>query len=467
MKLRKKIHEGRFATVLLAALAVATLIPVTAVQAKATAEQIAQLNGPKYTCMGAERAGGDGVAAFTGKYVGTWPGLTGDKQGYKPGPYASEQPTVTITAQNMAQHADKLTPGQQAMLKKYPQSFQMNVYPSHRDFGFPAWVCDVTKKNAATSEVVDDGKGATGVSGSIPFPFPQNGLEAVWNVINPYRAWTEQAIYDIADVYAGGKTSWGRVKFMTLNPGNNPDPAKRGSYTDKINAYFYQGYLLPARQSGFVAVGYQPNNFSKDATRSWQYLPGLRRVREAPKVGFDYPVPPAGLRVVSDDYGFNGSPERFTWKLVGKKTMYVPYDNFKINDPSIKYDDLVKPDTINPKYVRYEPHRVWVIEGDLKPGVRDVYSKRMLYVDEDSWLVLWADNYDGRGNLWRTTFVNYFYSPASQAFERGVSVFTDLTANSYEADYLVNERGEKGWWKINLPMQPAQFSPQAAASGGH
>lgn len=434
--------------------------------AKVDAAKAAELNGPKLTCMGAEKAGSkDGVAEYTGKYFGTWPGLK-KPYGYDPGPFADEKPLFTITAKNMAQYADKLTEGQKALLKQYPDSYRMNVYPSHRDFRFADWVCDTVKKNATTAEVVHDGLGITGISGAIPFPFPKSGLEAIWNIINPHRAWTEKAVCDIADVYSNGSIAWGRNKFMTMNPGNNPDPAKRGSYQDKINAYFYSGYLLPERDKGFVAVGLQPNDFTSDATQSWQYQPGIRRVRQAPEVGFDYPVPPAGLRTVDDDYVFNGSPERYTWKLVGKKEIYVPYDNFKVNDPALKYKDLIKPNTINPDYERYELHRVWIVEGTLKDGVRHIYHKRRLYADEDTWMALWADNYDARGQLWRVAFVNYFYSQESKTFHRGASIYHDLTAKAYEAGYLVNERGDD-WWRINVPLTPAMFSPGAAARGGH
>ncbi|MGH8035015.1 MAG: DUF1329 domain-containing protein, partial [Lysobacterales bacterium] len=198
----------------------------------------------------------------------------------------------------------------------------------------------------------------------------------------------------------------------------------------------------------------------------WQYSPGIRRVRQAPEVCCDYPVPPAGLRTVDDDYVFNGSPERYTWKLVGKQEIYVPYHNFRMNDPAIKYSDLIKPNTVNPDYVRYELHRVWVVEGNLKQGVRHIYKRRLLYADEDTWLALWADNYDARGQMWRTAFVAYFYSQETKAFHRGASIYHDLTANAYEAGYLTNERG-KDWWRLNQPMQPAQFSPEAAARGGH
>jgi hypothetical protein len=434
--------------------------------AKAPPDKIAELDGPRLNCIGAERAGTpSGVAEYTGKWFKTWPGQT-KPYGYEPGPYADEKPLFTITAQNMSQYADKLTEGQKALLKKYPNHYKMHVYPSHRDFRNADWVCETIKKNAASAELVSNGLGVKGFGGAIPFPVPQSGLEAVWNIINPHRAWTEKAVCDIADVYSNGSIAWGRNRFKTMNLMNNPDGSKRGNFQDKINAYFYTSYILPERDKGFTAVGYQPNDFSKDATTSWQYQPGIRRVRQAPEVCCDYPVPPAGLRTVDDDYVFNGSPERYTWKLVGKKEVYIPYHNFRFNDPALKYSELIKPNTPNPDYVRYELHRVWVVEGSLKPGQRHIYSKRTLYADEDTWIAMWADNYDARGQLWRTATVMYFYSQESGAFHRGASFYHDLTSGAYEAGYLTNERGDD-WWRINVPLSPEEFSPQAAARGGH
>jgi len=315
------------------ALGVLAALPM-ALQAKVPAEKAAELDTPATTCIGAERAGSEsGVAEYTGKYLGTWPGQT-KPYGYEPGPYADEKALFTISAANMDQYAERLTEGEKALLKKYPKAYRMNVYPSHRDFRFADWVCPTVKKNATSADVVHDGLGITGTSGAIPFPFPQSGLEAIWNVINPHRAWTEKAVCDIADVYANGSIAWGRNRFLTMNPGN--DPKKRGSFQDpaNINAYFYSGYLLPERDKGFTAVGFQPNDFKGAGTNSWQYLPGLRRVRQAPEVGFDYPVPPAGLRTVDDDYVFNGSPERYTWKLIGKKEFYLVAEQMRPDEIS-------------------------------------------------------------------------------------------------------------------------------------
>ncbi|NKF20909.1 DUF1329 domain-containing protein [Solimonas sp. C16B3] len=427
------------------------------------ADTAARLGGPALTCNGAEVAGTqDGIPAYSNRFRGSWPGVKKDA-GYVPGPYADETPLFTITAQNAAQYAARLSAGELAMLKRYPQTFRMNVYPSHRDFGELDRTCKLARQNALTAKLVDDGRGVSGKAGAVPFPIPNNGLEAIWNVANAGRVWTEDAICDIADVYAGGQVAWGRQHYRTLALNNDPHADR--SYRDRIAAHFYVKYLLPERDRGFVAVGYQPNDYADDATRSWQYLPGTRRMRQAPEVGFDYPVPPAGFRTADDDYGFNGSPERYDWKLVGKRELYVPYDNFRINDPSIKYADLIGKHSVNPDDMRYELHRVWVIEGTLKPGLRHIYSKRVIYADEDTWLAVLADNDDARGQLWRVAMITYHYSQQAQAWHRGVSLYHDLTAGTYEAGYLVNE--SRQWWALNTRMSPIEFTPEAAVRSGH
>lgn len=429
------------------------------------AAEAAKLGGDEYTCMGAERAGNaEGtIPEYSGKWFKTWPGQTKD-HGYEPGPYADEEPLFTITASNMAEYADKLTEGQKAMFENYPDAFKMPVYPSHRDFRFTDWVCDVVKSNATEAEITDNGLSIKGTAGAHPFPFPKTGMEAIWNIIKPHRAWTEKAVFDIADVYENGSISWGKWDFNVLATANHPDPDKRIPYSEPVEGYFLIKILGPSRQKGEVNVGYQPSTFEDDTTQAWQYQPGIRRVRKAPEVGFDYPVPPAGLRTSDDDYIFNGSPERYTWKLVGKKEIYIPHHNFKINDPSVSYDELVTPKTINPDYMRYELHRVWVVEGYLKDGMRHVYKKRRIYADEDTWLSHISESYDNQDQLWRVNWIAYFYSQESGTYHRGVSLFHDLTSGAYEATYLVNESND--WWRLNTPMRKQMFSPEVAARLG-
>ena len=87
---------------------------------------------------------------------------------------------------------------------------------------------------------------------------------------------------------------------------------------------------------------------------------------------------------------------------MGKKELVVAYNDYKIGDKSIAYDQIIKKNTINPDYLRYELHRVWVVEARLKAGQSHIYARRVFYLDEDSWSVLLDDAYDSRGQLWRT-----------------------------------------------------------------
>ena len=341
----------------------------------------------------------------------------------------------------------------------------MPVYASRRDFRFPDYACEHTRQNVGSATLKHDGLELAGAHGGVPFPFPASGLEAIWNVIATRHVWNETAVVDTADVFPNGSIAWGKLKYLTYAPG--ADPSGKGQASNNVAAYFLSTVLLPARDKGTIGVGFQPLNFKEGSTAVWAYNPGTRRMRQAPDIAFDYAIPPSGLRTVDDDHLFNGSPERYSWKLVGKRELLIPYNNFRINDPALKYAQLLTPHTLNPDYQRYELHRVWVIEATLKKGLRHIYGRRTIYADEDNWLAHWADNYDVRGQLWRTAYVNYRYAPDAQAFHRGVSVYHDLDAQAYEAGYLVNEAG-KNWWRLNrTDLTPQMFNPNAAARGGH
>ncbi len=61
------------------------------------------------------------------------------------------------------------------------------------------------------------------------------------------------------------------------------------------------------------------------------YLPGQRRVKAAPDVAYDTPNPgTAGATTYDDAFMFNGAMDRYDFKLIGKKEMYVPYNAYKL-----------------------------------------------------------------------------------------------------------------------------------------
>ena len=95
--------------------------------------------------------------------------------------------------------------------------------------------------------------------------------------------------------------------------------------------------------------------------------------------------------------------------------MLVPYNSYKLDSNTLKYADILKKNHINPDLARYELHRVWVVDSKLKAGQSHLYSRRTLYVDEDSWHILAVDCYDSRGQLYRVQeghVINYYDVPA-------------------------------------------------------
>jgi hypothetical protein len=154
--------------------------------------------------------------------------------------------------------------------------------------------------------------------------------------------------------------------------------------------------------------------------------------------------------------------ERFNFKLVGKKEMYIPYNAYKANyeTPS---DKLCMPKHINPDYLRWELHRVWQVEATLKPGKRHIYSKRTFYLDEDSWAAVASDQYDGRGQLYRAAFSMMTQSYDVQAPFYDSLLFYDLIAGTYT---LSIHLGDKGSLNYISPLPANKWTADSLAGSG-
>lgn len=433
--------------------------------AKGTTDEIARL-GKDLTCTGAEKAGNKDktIPEFSGKWQGVPPHVNFKGTGHHPiDPYPDEKPLFVISATNMAQYAGRLSEGQKALFKKYPDTFQMPIYPSHRDFSPSNLVCENAKKNAASTELVNNGLGVTGGTGVPLFPFPKSGLELLWNTIVSNRAYSEELISDNAYVLPNGSVNWGRVKSRNMSP---PSELGVSHKNENQSSYYLNETLLPARDKGEINTGMEFFNFKNDPRQSWRFDPGTRRVRQSPGYGYDMSFPGTGGSITVDEVRiWNGSPERYDWNIAGKQEIYIPYNATRVHSPTIKYSELMTPHHANPKSMRYELHRVWVLEGKLKNDFRHVYAKRVLYVDEDSLMPVMGDNYDSRGGLWRTSMLNYFYAYEAQLWEAGTGFYHDLVAGSYLGFNLINEQPTA--YKLNEgKLTPQMFGPEAARRMG-
>ena len=363
-----------------------------------TAEQAARLGGDELTPVGAERAGNaDGsIPAWTG-------GIQELPAGYTPGdrlvnPFPDDKPLYTITAANHEQYADLLSPGQIALLKRYPDTFKMPVYESRRTALLPDVEYALIKEGATETSLVDGGNGLVNFKANVPFPIPADGLEAIWNHIVRYRTpLAFQRRYTQIPVQVNGNFSPVLFEEEGIFANRVPD----NPYPNRLFV-FLQRILAPARLEGDVLLVHENIDQIKEPRSAWLYNSGQRRVRRAPNIAYDGPGTASdGLRTADDLDLFNGAPDRYNWELVGKKEMLIPYNSYDMWDGKLDYKDLINPGHMNPEYTRYEKHRVWVVDSKLKEGARHIYARRTFYIDEDSWQISIIDHYDGRGELWK------------------------------------------------------------------
>ena len=409
--------------------------------AAASASDAAKL-GAELTPLGAEKAGNaDGsIPAWDGGITSaSQAGFANFRPGqHHPDPYASDKPLFTVTAGNMSQYGAKLTEGHKKLLQTYRNTFKMIVYPSHRSAASPQRIYDATKRVASTAELAKGGNGVTKAGEGIPFPIPSSGVEVFWNHVLRYRGDVIVRNIGQAPVTAGGDYTMVKFRDETMVA-----YSLAGAKSENLNntiAYFIQETLAPARLAGEVLLVQETLDQSIENRRAWVYNAGQRRVRRAPNVAFDNPGTNSDALRTSDQFDmYNGSPERYDWTLVGKKEMLVPYNSYKLNSNTLKYTDILKKNHINPELARYELHRVWVVDSKLKAGKSHLYSRRTLYVDEDSWQILAVDCYDGRGQLYRVQeghVINFYEVPALWTV---LETVYDLTSGRYLALGLDNE----------------------------
>ncbi len=361
----------------------------------------------------------------------------------------------------MEMYGDRLTDGTRALMKRYP-NFRIDVYPTHRSAAAPQWVYDNTFRNATRARLVDRGYGAEGAYGGTPFPIPKDGYELFLNhrlawtgtfVEAPVRAWVVDADGN-RTLASGGVQS---LRQQYYDPDGSPE---------KFDGYYLLGKFVvtePGSKAGEAILGHNGINSSK-RDGSWQYLVGQRRVRKAPSVAYDTANSvTSGVGLFDEAFMLYGPYDKHELKLLGKKEMYIPYNNNRA--AAAKVADLVTPQTLNPSLVRWELHRVWVVEATLAAGKRHVMPNRKYYIDEDTWQIVLLDGWDSDGQLWHTNFTLTLLAPDIPAVLGNVYWGCyDLRSGAYFINMTSNEMPVQ--YKLLPTASRGSFSPDALANEG-
>ena len=361
------------------------------------------------------------------------------------------KPLFSITAANMAQYEKNLTEGQKAMLKAYP-TYKITVYPSVRTSFFPDAVNAATAKNA-TSAKLEGTESVVGAQLGFPFPHPKNGAEVIWNAKLKFRGTAAKRYNDQAIVKPDGTHKITKIiEDVKFKYANLKEPPAAGN---RIFAYYIAKTVAPPRVAGQIYLVHEPFSGLRAA---WIFNPGLARINRAPDVGYDNPSVGTDGEQFNDQVDmFNGALDRYDWKLVGKKEVYIPYNAYTMSIPILSYKEMLKPNHVNPKYTRHELHRVWVVDATLKAGLRHAFKRRTFYVDEDSWAFAMIDCYDNRDKLWKFQEGHLIVAPFIPTTTAIPEVIHDLQSKRYFTTAMINEADQLVDFEINY--DDAYFDP--------
>jgi len=446
----------------------AALLPGIAI-AKLTVEEEAKLgiNDTELTPMGAVRAGNaEGtIPVWNSEPMAIPAGGTVDSLA---DPFADEKPLFTITAQNYTEHMDKLTAGQIGLFKQYPDTYKMHIYPAHRTGAYDKWVYDATLEQAKNVEMCDEYATESRVclknviaGGGVPFPIPKSGAEAAYNQFLSFKGIAMDQMGNAALIDSNGNRTdvimRQRMLFPYWLPANSKIRNEKWYNRDGI-AMLCDSLEVekPPRSSGLITGGC--NYIKEFGFQAYLYVPGQRRVRKAPEIGFhDSPAFGSdGQRTVASRWMhyFGGTYNRFDFSKPVKKEIYVAYNNYKLGNKDLPYDEIFGEEHINSDLFRYELHRVWVIDLTLKEGQRHLYKRHTAYFDEDTWLGLAFEAYDAKGRLWR---VGEQYN----VFIPGPNLSTPL--GDMQVDLINGRYTTYGYWQYQAGEEMGFGGPKVAS----
>lgn len=420
---------------------------------------------PQHTVTGAEVEGNaDGsIPAWRSKTGGPLPGWSEGKSRIRFAPYASEKPLYVIDQRNVDRHARILPAGAIALLHNKP-GYTVPVYPTHRSCGVPEFVADNTTRYRGAARIAANGWSIeNAILPSIPFPHPRNGIEALWNFLLLYQGagieWLNNRVY-LSPYKAGAEPIIFSGDTRSYTPWAVPGEHKLQPGELKQGLQIFSKY--PPSLNGQAI--FQRFYFDK-SPESFYFHPGQRRVRRMPSYAYDAPLIGFERTYPNDSIGiFSGNPDRFEWTLKGKRELLIPYNVFNFTDKDAQGNSIFGRDYILASARRYELHRVWVIEGNLRSGMRHSTPRKVLYLDEDSWAVAAGEDYDADGNL-----VRYKESSVVPIWEINACtsqfsmILYDFVQNRYLRDgYVTDEKDLKFYVDATAPWLRADEFTESA-----
>lgn len=437
-----------------AVLALTLAAPAFAADTTLAAPPPEPMVGGDLTAFGAVRAANRNgtIPAWTG-------GMNEPPPEYAPGrhlrdPFPDDTRWFTVRADEVARYRSRLSAGQIALFQKYPESFQIPMYPTRRTAAAPQPIAEASIENAAgRARLLENGLAVAGARIGIPFPAPKTGEEAMWNHLLRWQGVSVSRTYGIAVPDEHGHSTpavYREDRLSTYAAGQDGPVAVQRRRVG----------LRPAEVAGAALLTQQILNPLQRPPVTWYKPPGEKTVPvRAPDFAYDTPDPASGgLRTADMLDMFSGLLDRFTFELLGRREMYVPYNAWRLLAPDLAPEEVFWSAHPNPTLTRYELHRVWMVEATLKRGLRHGFPRRVFYLDEDSWQILMAEHYGPDGGLARYAEAHPVVHPQVPVLLPAREVTYDLASGRYVVSGL---DGSEKPPVFDRPLTLEDFTPES------
>jgi len=327
---------------------------------------------------------------------------------------AEPKPGDKFDASNVDQIRDMISPGVEWCVK---HGMPITVV-APQSIEWPPEYKEATEKYSGQVKLSADSRKLENYVAGQPFPKidpndPQAAAKIMWNFD---RKWLITDGSDLRNFDADTGTVNTGGKEMTVERHFLLDHLRRLYYVGRLfvepkpvllpntdGIHYKQGLfpiLEPFDLKGVGILSYRYLDPDKQDD-TWLYLPSLRRVRRLSSAQRSDALFGQDTDVDSY-YGYDGSPAWMEWKLLGSKKALgaLHAKNFPVKwadgSGNFAFDDV------------WEPRDVWVVEGVSKQP-QYAYSKRVIYIDKEAWVVLFSDIYDRAGNLWKVWINDYSF----------------------------------------------------------
>jgi len=397
---------------------------------------------------------------------------------------ADVAPGDVITDQNVDRVKDLISPGLEWCIR---HGWPITITETRRVEWLKAYR-EATEKYASQVKLGADGLALQNYVAGQPFPNldtkdPQVAVKIMWNY--EYSLLTDDLDIRNFDADTGTIANHGgltierhfmldHLRRLFWNGRLYVDPKPE---LDNPNGYRRQEGLYPVLEPfDLKGVGGLNNRYIDPGKQddSWLYLPSLRRVRRLSAAQRSDAL--FGQDTDVDSYGgYSGHIAWMTWKFLGERDVIGVFHSRHF---PVKWSDKVDWafDDV------WEKRKVYVIEGVSKLP-QYAYSKRVIFIDKETWLIPFSDIYDRSGELWKVWINNWGFRrkafegagvieyPDEMAFGAAI-VMVDIQLEHATRAALPSHRfpGEQGWYfnqGEKSGVTPDWFTVAALVAAGH